>query len=118
MYIWRAYLDDGTIIDEGQSSEFVSSEHLPKDRVARLEYVPVEGKPNQSERPVGIDIDLKNGERFFRVWRKSESFNLFAPKDSVSSTVFVCGVEKYGRKLYSVYLYPDGHVVVSTNSEL
>ena len=118
MYLWRAHLDDGTIIDEGQSDEFVSSEQLPKEHVARLEYVPVAGEQSSNERPVGVDVDLKNGERFFRFWRQSESFNLFNASDSVSSTVCVCGVEKYGKKLYSVYLYPDGHVVISTNSEL
>ena len=118
MYLWRAYLEDGTVVDEGQSEEFISSEHLPKDLVARIEYIPVEGKQSPNERPVGVDVDLKNGERFFRFWRKSESFNLFDASDAVSSTVFVCGVEKGGRKLYSVYIYPDGHVVVSTNSEL
>jgi len=113
VYLWRAYLDDGSIITEGEYDEYASSEFLPKERVARLEYVP-QGK---GKNIVGIDIDVENGERFFRVNRVTQPFLLDGTM-LPNSVVYVMGVEKEGEKIYSLYLYPDDNVVVSTNHEL
>ena len=115
MHIWRAYLEDGSIIEEDKDNRYPSSEDLPKSLVARMEYVSLDAVT----KPVGVDIDLKNGERFFRFWRKS----LYSRISGVgppppSDLVCVVGIEKNGEKQVSVYIYPDNTVVVSTNHEL
>jgi len=108
MYLWRLYTKDGSIINEG-TDQYKSSADVPAEDVVRVEYSTL-GKDSQS---VSLDIDLENGERFFRFWRRS------APVGSSNvSTVYVLGKEKDGEKLLSVYVYSDGDVVISTNHEL
>lgn len=116
-YIWRAYMADGEIVEEHNDDRYPSSEDLPKDEVARIEYVPLGGQ----QRPVGVDINLDKGERFFRFWRRSCSALVSGSgplPTTAESTVYVLGIEKDGQKVVSVYIYPDNTIVVSTNHDL
>lgn len=117
-YIWRAYMSDGEIVEEDKDNRYPSSEDLPKDKVARMEYVPL----NPNEKPVGVDVNLLEGERFFRFWRRNCSARLMGHgllPTTDESTVCVVGVtNKDGEKIVSVYIYPDNTVVVSTSHEL
>ena len=113
-FLWRAYLSNSEVIDEGADDRYPSSEDLPKEEVVRLEYVPLD----KDQKSVGLDIDVRNGERFFRYWRKFQSISLGMEPIKGPADVCIMGIQKDGVKLISVYVYPDNTVVVSTNHEL
>jgi len=112
-YLWRVYLDDGSIITEGEDPNFKSSEDFDKRSVARIEYV----NSDDNSKVVSLDINIKEGERFYRFWRKTASFNMF--KGTLPpTTVYVIGIKKLDESILTVYLYADGQVLVSTNDQL
>lgn len=108
-YIWKLYTKDGSEIIEG-NDKYKSSADVPAEDVVRVEYLPL-GKGSS----VSLDIDLESGERFFRFWRRTQSIG---DNFTATGTVYVMGKEKDGVKLLSIYLYPDGDVVVSHYHEL
>lgn len=79
--IWRATLRSGTVICEQPG---LSSDHLPRDEVVRMEYV-----PKQKGIPVvACNINLDKGERFVRHWT-----TIWKPAGGGQKRVFVLGIE-------------------------
>jgi hypothetical protein len=61
-FIWRATLRSSEVIFEQPG---LSSDHLPRDQVQMIEYIPV----GRKDLPViTCQIDLDKGERFVRYW--------------------------------------------------
>ena len=97
--IWAATLRSGTVILEQPG---LSSDHLPRDEVSRLEYVPA----RRRELPtITCQFDLDKGERFVRYW------TTIWRNGGGTQRVFVLGIERDSRFAMLAY-YPAQNKVV------
>ena len=101
-YVWRATLRDGTVILEQPG---LSSDHLPRDEVVRMEYLPREnGIPS-----VLCDIDLDKGERFVRYW------TTLWHQGQGQRRIYVLGVELDGKHaMVGIYPHHGSSLVFAT----
>lgn len=102
-FIWRANLRSGTVICEQPG---LSSDHLPRDEVAQIEYVPTrEGLP-----VVTCRVKLDEGERFVRYWT-----NIWSPRHRGTQRVYIIGVENRLGQYALIGYYPlFGRFVLSS----
>jgi hypothetical protein len=93
-FIWRATLRDGTVIFEQPG---LSSDHLPRDEVIVMEYVPT----RRPDFPViECRVDLDKGERFVRYWSTVWRNN------GGTQRIYVLGVERQ-KKFALLGFYPN-----------
>jgi hypothetical protein len=102
-FVWKAALRSGTVICEQPG---LSSDHLPRDEVVQMEYVPTrEGLP-----VVTCKVKLDDGERFVRYWT-----NLWSPKHQSTQRIYVLGVESRRGQHALLGFYPKyGRFVLSS----
>ena len=105
-YIWCATLTDGTRVAEQPG---VSSDHLPADRVQRIEYL---SRPNSALPRLCCDIRVEAGERFRRYWT-----TLWRPQGHGTQFLYVFGVERPsptggGQQCALMAFYPASHAIV------
>jgi hypothetical protein len=85
-FVWSATLRSADVILEQPG---LSSDHLPREEVVRIEYIPT----RQKELPViTCRIDLDKGERFVRYWT-----TLHQPQRGQAQRLYCVGVEAGGR---------------------
>jgi len=97
-FVWAARLTDGTVIHEQPG---VSSDELPRELVAQIEYVPrIPGLPR-----LVCAVDLTAGERFVRYWT-----TLWKNRHS-TQRLYVLGVERGGRHSLLAY-YPRANKAI------
>lgn len=93
-FVWRATLRSGTVICEQPG---LSSDHLPRDEVVQMEYVPThEGLP-----VITCRVKLDDGERFVRYWT-----NLWSQKHQSTQRVYILGAESKHGKFALLCFYP------------
>ncbi len=93
-FIWKATLQPGTVICEQPG---LSSEHLPREEVTQMEYVPTRG-----DLPVvTCRVDLDKGERFVRYWT-----NLWSPQRRGTQRIYILGLENRQGQYALVGFYP------------
>lgn len=95
--VWRATLRTGEIIHEQPG---LSSDHLPRDEIVRMEYV-----PGRNHGPViECSVDLGRGERFQRYW------TTIWRNGGGQQRLYVVGVERGGRHALLIW-YPRSQKV-------
>ena len=85
-FVWRATLRSADVILEQPG---LSSDHLPRDEVKLIEYIPT----RQQDLPaISCRVDLDKGERFVRYWT-----TLHQPQRGQAQRLYCIGVEAGGR---------------------
>lgn len=93
-FVWSATLRSADVILEQPG---LSSDHLPREEVVRIEYIPTRRK----ELPViTCRIDLEKGERFVRYWT-----TLWKPKEGGTQRLYCVGIDR-GAQSAMLGFYP------------
>ena len=91
--LWRATLRDGSVILEQPG---LSSDHLPRDEVVSMDYVPVRRK----DWPIiQCSVDVDKGERFIRKW------TTLWHQGQGQARIYVAGIQR-GDQFAYIGVYP------------
>lgn len=95
-FIWRATLRSGLVILEQPG---LSSDHLPRDEVLTMEYVPTK---RQDFPVITCRIDLDKGERCVRYWT-----NVWKQGRDGFTQLYCIGIESRDGKFAILAFYPN-----------
>jgi len=94
-FIWAATLRSSEVILEQPG---LSSDHLPRDEVVRIEYIPT----RRHDFPViTCRVNLERGERFVRYWS-----NVWKPAGQGIQRIYVVGIEATEKRHALMGFYP------------
>lgn len=105
-FIWRATLRSGLVILEQPG---LSSDHLPRDEVAVMEYVPTK---NQNFPVISCRVDLDKGERFVRYWT-----NVWKQGGGGFSQLYCIGIESRQGRFALLAFYPNFGAFALSNTK-
>jgi len=104
-FIWAATLRSSDVILEQPG---LSSDHLPRDEVVRIEYIPT----RRNDFPViTCRVNLEKGERFVRYWT-----NIWKPTGQGIQRIYVVGIEAPEKKHALLGFYPMFKKFVLSNT--
>ncbi len=127
-YFWRAYYDNGEVINQfNENGEEISTSHLEANKVKKIKLIPQQ----QNKKPFVLHVNLDKGERFIRFWRRytvDKGPGEIVDQSNIPTrawTVWVIGLQNTINKgtdyevnvKFFVYIYPDGTSHVTTDPE-